>query len=156
MNWGAVLIRAWLRKEHIRMLGSPRTQGMEEALPWASRVLRDYLRKEAKELQVFGKENILMPAETLHSVKFGLLPGASSFARIIQHRLHWGSRGRNLRRKGWCVFSSGQEALLRMCIACHSNHGHSSSCIYKDPRVPRRLTRTRRSVLRPECLQVPL
>jgi hypothetical protein len=63
---------------------------MGEALLRVNPVLQDCLRKEAKELQVFGRENIVTPEETWRSVKFGLLLllGASSFARTGQHRLN--------------------------------------------------------------------
>ena len=154
------MIRAGPRTEHTRRRGIPRKLEREADLLKGSPDLLGCLRKEVTERRVFGRENIAMPAETSHLVKFVLPPllllVASSSGRRARRTLSWGLKGRNLRRRGLCVFSSGQEALLRTCSVYHNSHAHSSSCICRAPPDPTRPTRIRRWGRRQGCLQVPL
>lgn len=152
-----VLIRAGLRRERTKMPGSRGMPEMEATLPRGTPDLPNCLKKEVTELQVFGKENIETPEETSHLVKFVLLLhlDASSSARRDQHKQSWDLKGRNPRRRGLCVFSSGQEALLRMCSVSHNSHARSSSCICRARLALARPTRITRLEQRQGYLRAP-
>jgi len=104
MYLGSLFIKAVLRRGRIRTQDNPEMPRKVEALLEAMACHQDCLRKEARELLVFGKGNIWTPGGTWRLAESVLLLGASGFVQTGLHRLSLDSRGRNLKRRGWYVF----------------------------------------------------